>query len=260
MRAVAANDRPTSGPPPDGETDGPDGPDGVDGTDGADGVEPADRADAIAASRWVRLPQQQRARRTIERVLDAGAELLAESGYAGFSISEVCRRSAVSPGALYERIDGGKDALFLAIHERELARMTAGINVFIDGARWSALSSEDLVTEVVHELGRHYLGDERLLKVFILRAAVDERTRIQGSAAGRRLEMAVTSLLLRRAKDYPHPDPSAAVLTAYRVVVDSLSWRIAFGVDHASVQEQTAQDWLERLTAVARGYLLGPPG
>jgi len=205
------------------------------------------------------MPQQDRARRTFERVLDAGAQLLAERGYEGFSMSEVCRRAAVSPGALYDRVDG-KDALFLAVHERELERITAAAETeFAPSPRWTGLTTADLVVEAIRALAEHYLREQDLLKAFILRAAVDDRVRSEGSRIARRTTAAVTALLLTRAGDYPHPDPESAVRTAYRMAFDSLSWRTAFGLDFAATDEETSEHWVEQLCAICRSYLLPAP-
>ncbi|MGY1812614.1 TetR/AcrR family transcriptional regulator [Blastococcus sp. SYSU D00820] len=212
---------------------------------------------AAGPPRWVRLPQQARARQTIERALDAAAGLLAEQGFEGFSISEVCRRAAVSPGALYDRVDG-KEGLFLAVHERELARISGALTRFADGPAWRALPTAQLVETAVRQLGEHYLREAPLLKVFILRAAVDPQVRAEGSEAAAAVTRAVGALLLTRAADYPHPDPGAAVRAAVRTTVDAMGWRVAFGMDFADERPEPLEDWLDRLSAMARTYLLGP--
>jgi AcrR family transcriptional regulator len=215
-------------------------------------------AGSLSWERWVHAPRQQRARATFERVLDAGARLLAERGYDGFSIVEVCRRAGVAPGTLYDRVDS-KELLFLALHDRELERLSAGpIAALRDHGAWARLNTSDLVREVVALLGRHYAAEAALLRVFILRAAVDPRVRDEGAVAAARLEEAAVSLLLTRQRDYPNPDPGRAVRTAYRIVADSLSWRTAFGADFHPSGTETDAEWTARLQEVACNYLLSP--
>lgn len=48
-----------------------------------------------------RVPRQDRSRLTQRRILDAGVEELAESGYEGFTTSRVSSRAGVSKGALF---------------------------------------------------------------------------------------------------------------------------------------------------------------
>ena len=220
--------------------------------------------------RRVQAPRQERARRSFERALDAGAELLAQGGYEGFTISEVCRRAQVSPGALYGRIDS-KDTLFLAIHEREMGRILAEISgILADGPHWQALPVEALVIETVRKLGEHYRRHEAILRAFILRSAVDDRVRAEGEAASARLLVLLSALLLTRRDELArlHADPEAAVRTASRVVFDSLAWRTAFGMGFAETQAgegNSAEDWSEHLSQVCSTYLLTasaphPPG
>jgi hypothetical protein len=154
----------------------------------------------------------------------------------------------------------GKDDLFLAIHERELARIgEQGARIFADGPAWQGLSTQALVDGVVRALGRHFADHEAVLRVFILRAAVDPRARKQGSAAAARLEEQVVALLLLRAADYRHPAATvgAAVRSVYRLAADSLRWRTAFGDDgptgHSAFDDG---DHLDRVAAICSAYLL----
>lgn len=74
----------------------------------------------------IRPPLQERSRRAWDRVLDAGVILLEEAGYEGFTIAAVCERAQVSPRAVYDRAPS-KDALFLAVYERGMARIKADL-------------------------------------------------------------------------------------------------------------------------------------
>ncbi len=209
--------------------------------------------------RWVRAPRQQRARATFERVLDAGAALVADQGYDGFSMTEVCRRAGVAPGTLYERVEG-KEALFLAIHDRELARISRQpVARLRDLDRWTSTDTPALVRSVVALLAKHYAAEEPLLRAFILRAAVDTQVRDAGAGAIGALETAVVDLWMTRAADFPHPDAMVAVRTACRIVIDSLSWRTAFGADFHPSGGETNRAWSARLQDVAAHYLLTPP-
>jgi AcrR family transcriptional regulator len=218
--------------------------------------------ETLPGHRWearVRAPRQRRARMTLERVLDVGAELLRDEGYEGFSITEVCRRAGVSPGTLYERVDG-KDDLFLAIHDRELERMVhQPLAVLRDTARWERLESRALVSAVVVLLGNHYAEEHGLLRAFILQAAADPRARNEGASFAAQLEAAVIALLLTRQGDYAHPDPESAVRTTYRIVADTLGWRTAFGVDFHLSGGESDVEWTRRLQDVAVQYLFGEP-
>jgi AcrR family transcriptional regulator len=222
------------------------------------------RAGAPAESAWIRTPQQQRARESLERVLDAGAQVLAEGGYDSFSIADVCRRAGVSVGSVYGRVEG-KDELFLAVHERELARMSAdALEVLAPGPRWNRLSTPSLISRVVRAYGDHTLANAGLLRAFVLRTAADERVLVQGSRTNEAVADAFCALLLERAPDYPHPRPENAVRTAFELMSDSLLWRLAFGAELAGASGSRApapslSEWIDRLAEAATTYLLTPP-
>ena len=60
----------------------------------------------------LRPPQQRRSRESLERILRAGADVLADRGYDGFTIGEVSRKAKVSVGSVYGRFES-KDAPLL---------------------------------------------------------------------------------------------------------------------------------------------------
>lgn len=191
-------------------------------------------------------------------MLDTGAELFAEQGYNGFSITELCRRAGVSAGSLYGRITG-KDALILAIHDRELTRISAENAIFADHDRWAGLSTEDLVYDAVRELGRHQGRHAAILRGFILRAAVDETMRQHGAVFSAAMASVFTDLLMTRAADIPHPDPVLAVHVTYQIARASLSWRIAFGDAFASNITLDWDSYVAQIAASARAYLMTAP-
>ena len=130
--------------------------------------------------RWVRAPRQERARVSFERVLNAAAEVLAEQGYEGFAVAEICRRAAVAPGTLYDRVQD-RGALFLAVHDRELDRLTVTMEEALTAlVSRTRLSTRRMLDEVVDLLVSQYAEERALLRAFILRAAVDPRVRDEG--------------------------------------------------------------------------------
>ena len=85
----------------------------------------------------IRQPQQERARLTVEAILEAAGLILAESGYASATTNGIARRAGVSIGSLYQYFPN-KEAIYLAILERHqdemkpltrqaLANMAAGL-------------------------------------------------------------------------------------------------------------------------------------
>lgn len=217
-----------------------------------------DPATLTSPTPGVRPPRQARAQATFDRVLRTGAELVATEGFDGLSITEVCHRAGVSAGALYARIDS-KEALALAIHDRELARMALEHSTFDPSERWSSMSCDALIVTSVRELGAHSARHAALLRAFILRAGVDERMRERGLATSEALSRRLCALWLSRSAELPHPEPESAARAAYRLVHSSLSWRIAFGPPVSGTEDPTWRQHVEDVAAAARAYLLTAP-
>ena len=64
-----------------------------------------------------RKPTQERARRTVERIVDAGAMVLAERGYHAASTNRIAAAAGISPGTLYGYF-ADKDEIVSAVIER----------------------------------------------------------------------------------------------------------------------------------------------
>ena len=70
-----------------------------------------------------RLTRDERKAETRERLLDSAASVFARRGYHGASVDEVAEQAGFSTGALYSNFDGKED-LFLAVLQRQIARQT----------------------------------------------------------------------------------------------------------------------------------------
>jgi AcrR family transcriptional regulator len=205
----------------------------------------------------IRPPLQRRSQESLERVLQAGADLLREVGYEGFTLQEVSARSEVSVGSIYARA-ASKEALILAIYDRETERM-AQENLRIERAsRREDLQGRALVEALVHELATTVLGNADTLRVFMHRAVVDQNFWDRGSQGLRRLSATFEGALGERREVIRHPDPDLAIDMAFRLVYDTLARRISHGPDFES-DRQVADDVLVReLARAAADYLIGP--
>ena len=115
---------------------------------------------------------QKRSRATLERLLAAGIALLEDKGYEGLSIAELSARSGVSVGSIYQRFDS-KESLFVALQERILERIDAEQQGLFDGID-RALPDIDLVFQAIGRLAALFRRNEALLRVMILRGAIDQ--------------------------------------------------------------------------------------
>lgn len=204
-----------------------------------------------------RKPQQRRSRATLEKLLTAGLELLEERGYEGLSIADLSARASVSVGSIYQRFDG-KEELFAALQERALERIDAEqIELFRSIDR--SLPDAELIGEAVRGLAAFFRGNEAILRVMILRGAVDEPTRQRGSRSSVGLARAFENFLLSSLGSFGHESREIAADIAYRIVYATLTRRIMSGARFESESDISWDLLAAELGRACAAYLLTPP-
>lgn len=204
----------------------------------------------------VRQPQQNRSRKSLERVLSAGIAVLAEKGYDGFSIADVSARANVSVGSIYQRFQS-KAVLFAALQERILAdidREQAALFAAIDT---DGLADGAIVDAAVGALADHFREHEALLRVMIVRGAVDEETRARGSRSSLKLAQNFERFLMTKLSRIHHPTPAIAVDVSFRIIYASLTRRIISGPTFESTVAHGWDAFVGELSRVCQAYLLG---
>lgn len=92
------------------------------------------------------MPQQERSRKTYERLLDIAGELLSEVGIERISANLICERAAMTPPAFYRYFDD-KYAVIAALAERLMARQNVALNEWIAefGAQGLGVMSDRII-------------------------------------------------------------------------------------------------------------------
>jgi AcrR family transcriptional regulator len=73
-----------------------------------------------------RAPQQERSRRTVERIIDAAARVLERDGDRDATTNRIAKEAGVSPGSLYQYF-ADRDELLLEVSHRFVARFEAQV-------------------------------------------------------------------------------------------------------------------------------------
>jgi AcrR family transcriptional regulator len=188
----------------------------------------------------VRPPHQARSRATWERVLDAGTALLEETGFEGITIAAVCRRAHVTPPTIYARAPD-KEALLLAIYEHAVARIDAGFG----------LDDAADVRAAVRAIAAGFLGNARLLRAMIHRAAVDPEIFRRGSVA--------TTELGRRFRRAVGGDERVAD-ACFRVAQAAIARRVVYGPQFESDIDLPDDAFVEMLCDMCESYLRSTAG
>ncbi len=167
-----------------------------------------------------RLPKQHRSRRTLQRIVRAALELIAQNGVEGTTVESIARRAGSSVGSFYARFDGKHD-LLIYLDQRIWETV---------GRQWSEATAEGLVDrpigEVVRGLARLYADLE-----LVHRGARDAIAQaLRGPGAGpsdpalrilARIREDSASLLLEKRDMIVHSDPELAVEMVCRTLETS---------------------------------------
>ncbi|HWH95119.1 MAG TPA: TetR/AcrR family transcriptional regulator [Baekduia sp.] len=206
----------------------------------------------------LRPPQQNRSRASLDRVLEAGKELLVEKGFDGFTVQEVSKRAKVSIGSIYARAPN-KDTLVFAVYDHAVAELRDERQAFDDPTRWEGLSFDELVHAALREAAETMLRHEAVLKVIMTRAAIDLRVRERGAAQVYDVARQWEELILTRRGEIAHADPDLAVEIAFRMFYAALVRRISFGPDFGAYRKIDDDETLiQEMGAAATAYLTTP--
>lgn len=206
----------------------------------------------------VRPPQQRRSQQSLERILTAGADVLRESGLAGFTVQAVSARAGVGVGSIYLRVSG-RDALILAVFDRETARMRVEYDAAIAAVVEAELPPVAHVTALIGAIGGHMLRHADLLAVFMGLGPADERIWRAGRERSRELGAAFRAAMVPVRDAIVHPEPDAAIDVLYRIVYDTMARTITRGIDFIAEQRLDGDALLRELSGIAVQYLFVAP-
>jgi len=204
-----------------------------------------------------RAPKQTRSRQSFDRMLDTAIAIIDESGLAGLTLAEVSRRSRVSIGSIYCRVDS-KDALIREVQTRALAEMEREFALLVNRVRRKGLGLRELVPAIVRELALYLKRHARLLGAFMQQAAVDPVIESVGRKSWAQNALDFRLVLLERHGEFRHPEPERAASTCFMVVYGCLARYLGLG----SQGEGDGGSWnelIEDLGLMALGFLLMDP-
>jgi AcrR family transcriptional regulator len=188
-------------------------------------------------------PLQDRARITVEAIVEAAAQLISAHGLEGFNTNSVAERAGVSIGSLYQYFSN-KDAIMAALIRRTQEERAIALGSALAGTHNSL---PDLVRAVVHAVNRQH-REQSLLAVAIdleeARLPISDEIDAYLGGAG----LALGKVFARYPNELAGVDPERAARTLpalVRSVVDS--W-----ANLAPPQPQVAEE--EAVRAVC-GYL-----
>ena len=195
-------------------------------------------------------PKQARSQRTLERLVQASLELLAEQGPEGVTVHAVVGRAGSSVGSFYARFEGKEDLLhYLAdrVWEEALERWREAVA----SQAWSEMGLAEIAEGAVG----------LLLEVERLRAdrLQDLDRMVQGGDAHARFRAEVVrsleTLLLERASAIDHVHPEIAVRLGLSAVLGIVDSGFTLPDDGDAGPEETRELLLHECTELLLSYL-----
>jgi AcrR family transcriptional regulator len=182
----------------------------------------------VTQSQFFRPPQQSRSQETLDRILDAAEQVLAEKAFGEATLAEIMERAGVTVGAFYRRYPD-KNALLRHLDERFFAEMLQKSEEVLNPARWSDATARAIIEEVTRQAVQVYSTRRGLLRSLFLRARTD--TVLQQSALHVNEEYLrkLRALLLPRRGQIGHPDPERAIELGFMMMIGALRELVVFG-------------------------------
>jgi AcrR family transcriptional regulator len=206
-----------------------------------------------------RAAQQERSRRTEQRILQASIDMLSEFGEAGITMSAVSERAGVSVGSIYRRF-GSRAELLIAMSDAFAQGFSRELQQRLDSADPGDLSTpEGVIRHATVSLGRLFEQNAAPLGRLLLLGLNEPAIFAKGSQASIEGGQAWMRFVLRVADDVRRPDPEAAVDYCYRLVYAVAAHRLTQGSD---MESRRPLDWdhlIAELAETNMAYLLTPP-
>ena len=197
-----------------------------------------------------KVPRQERARETVEAILQAAIHVFATHGYAGTTTNLVAERAGVSVGSLYQYFPH-KNAILAALHQRHTGPVAEVVAHAVARLADPALSLAEGFRGFIEELHRIHDADPELTRVvselapMVPGLALTLRKEEETSAA------AVEAIL--RARPEVRPGDRRVMAHVLREATESLTKWLQHGLP-PGLDRSAAADEVARLLA---GYLDG---
>ncbi len=208
-----------------------------------------------------RAPKQQRSRRSYDRMIAAAIEILRERGLEGLTLAEVSRRSRVSIGSIYCRVEAKED-LIREVQAHVFQQMEHEFALLVNRVRRHMLPLRELVPALIRELALYLKRHAALLNAFMQQGGRDPHVAAVGRRAHQQNMLDFKLILLERHAEFRHPDPEHAASAAFTIVYGVLARYLGLGTmlgEHAGAGEGDWKQLVEDLGLMTVAYLTVDP-
>ena len=189
---------------------------------------------------------QERTRRSWERVLEVGLDLLQSGGVAAVTVKEVCRRARITPPTLYARVDG-LAGLLAAVYDHALVQVRGTEELLLRQLPRRDAPIDERVAGIVTFMDETFARHQSLLRPIVTSSMSGGVIYGRGVLESRRVQdLMITQLAL--------PSPAADDIAA--MVFSEVVVRNVYGPGFAGAEDETQDAFRARVTrtGIARAY------
>ncbi|MEU4564239.1 TetR/AcrR family transcriptional regulator [Actinoplanes sp. NPDC023936] len=201
-----------------------------------------------------RKPKQERSRVSFDAALDAALSLLVERGSDEFTLSEVSKRSGVSTGAIYGRVDS-KDQLLRIVNGRAMTRIAEETEAAFARPGPAAETFPEAVERAVRTMSEVLRAHGPVIGPFMRMAKRDHMIGARGKAAFDQMAAGFAAVLLARRGEIGHPDPERAVTSSCVIVYSALSRWMGLGSEVEAPGDGNWVEIVDDLVAMVTAFL-----
>lgn len=202
----------------------------------------------------IRPPLQKRSQESLDRVLQAGLEVIQEKGLDGFTLQEVSQRASVSVGSIYGRV-ASREALIMAVYEYAMAWTTEQDEIRRDAER-DDLATRERIEALAADAAWEMLGHADVLSVFMRHAPMVPWILTRAAEKSQETAEVFTAAVLKDRDQIRHPEPAVAVDVAFRMVYCTTARRITHGPQFESARKVSDKVLVREMARAIADYLL----
>lgn len=193
-------------------------------------------------------PRQERSRATVDAIVEAGARVFSERGYAAGSTNRIAEHAGVAIGSLYEYFPN-KASILVAVAERHLDRMMADVVQVLVDAGSGAPSLDRLTERFVEAMLAVHERDPQLNHVVFSEAPHPPELHACVLQAEEKLAHRVEALL--RASDELELDDPDTAAHLFVQTAEALTHRFA----HQGIHDLPRDRFVAEVGRLLTGYL-----
>lgn len=195
-------------------------------------------------------PTQLRSQQALQRLLDAGEQLLAGNAFEEASVTQIAGLASSSVGTFY-RVLGDKDTLSLLLLQRFFQTTVSLIDQLTVPEQWAGRPLADFVQTLTASLVDVYQGRRGVLRALILRASRDKLFRDKVHQLNEYIALRIVAVFQYHQSEVHHPQPRKAMQAAVHIVLGALNQHTITGnLGHLSSNEVA-----EELSRILLAYL-----